>query len=384
MRIMILNGPNLNMLGIREPHIYGSTTLDAIKASCEEFAAFTGAQLAFHQSNHEGELVDLIQSARTSADALIINPAAYSFTSIAIFDAMKIFEGPIYEVHISNIHARDELHRHSKLSAAVKAVIAGLGPYGYIVAMQAALQGAGQLPAVAAGGRARRTRSNRRSVTCREPAISPSGAISRRRTTPTGRTGSRANTPPSASASTAFWPAASFARWATAVNRYFILYELEDERVVGGPDYLARLNAPTPWSQRIMPKLGNFARGGGRIAASAGIGQGGIVAPLRLDAAPSWDAATVVAELARLDRIIAARVLLTDIAQTSIKTREKGMRANDGSFAALLLIEGLDEAAVRDALHHLRKTLPAEDHGAIDELPLYQLAFSLPKRLLPG
>ena len=112
-----------------------------------------------------------------------------------------------------------------------------------------------------------------------------------------------------------------------AVNRYFILYELEDERVVGGPDYLARLNAPTPWSQRIMPRLGNFARGGGRIAASAGTGQGGIVAPLRLDAAPSWDAATVVAELARLDRIIAARVLLTDIAQTSIKTREKGMRS---------------------------------------------------------
>ena len=146
MRIMILNGPNLNMLGIREPHIYGSTTLDAIKASCEEFAAFAGAELAFHQSNHEGVLVDLIQSARTGADALIINPAAYSFTSIAMFDAMKIFEGPIYEVHISNIHARDELHRHSKLSAAAKAVIAGLGPYGYIAAMQAALAAAGKLP----------------------------------------------------------------------------------------------------------------------------------------------------------------------------------------------------------------------------------------------
>ena len=147
MRIMILNGPNLNMLGIREPHIYGSTTLDAIRASCEEFAAFAGAELSFHQSNHEGVLVDLIQSARTTADALIINPAGFSFTSIAMFDAMKIFDGPIYEVHISNIHARDELHRHSKLSAAVKGVIAGLGPYGYIVAMQAALQGAGKLPA---------------------------------------------------------------------------------------------------------------------------------------------------------------------------------------------------------------------------------------------
>jgi 3-dehydroquinate dehydratase-2 len=147
MRIMIINGPNLNMLGIREPHIYGSTTLEAIKTSCEEFANFAGAKLSFHQSNHEGVLVDLIQSARTEADALIINPAAYSFTSIAMFDAMKIFEGPIFEVHISNIHARDELHRHSKLSAAVKAVIAGLGPYGYIVAMQAALQGTGKLPA---------------------------------------------------------------------------------------------------------------------------------------------------------------------------------------------------------------------------------------------
>ena len=145
-RLLVINGPNLNMLGIREPHIYGSTTLEAIKASCEEFAAFTGTQLAFHQSNHEGELVDLVQSARTSADALIINPAAYSFTSIAIYDAMKIFEGPIYEVHISNIHARDELHRHSKLSAAVKGVIAGLGPYGYIVAMQAAVRLVGTLP----------------------------------------------------------------------------------------------------------------------------------------------------------------------------------------------------------------------------------------------
>src|SRR5262245_10548346 len=147
MRLMILNGPNLNLLGVREPHIYGSTTLAAIKASCEEFARLADAQLAFHQSNHEGVLVDLIQQARTEADALIINPAAYSFTSIAIYDAIKIFEGPIYEVHISNIHSRDELHRHSRLSSAVKAVIAGLGPYGYIVAMQAALQNAGKLPA---------------------------------------------------------------------------------------------------------------------------------------------------------------------------------------------------------------------------------------------
>jgi 3-dehydroquinate dehydratase II len=146
MRLMILNGPNLNLLGVREPHIYGSTTLEAIKASCEEFAKFTGSQLLFFQSNHEGVLVDLIQSARQDADAIIINPAGYSFTSIAILDAFKIFEGPIIEVHLSNIHARDELHRHSKLSTAVKAVICGFGPYGYILGMQAALQMMGGLP----------------------------------------------------------------------------------------------------------------------------------------------------------------------------------------------------------------------------------------------
>ena len=145
-RLMILNGPNLNLLGVREPHIYGSTTISAIKASCEEFAKAANAQLSFHQSNHEGALVDLIQAAREEADAIIVNPAAYSFTSIATLDALKIFEGPIIEVHISNIHARDELHRHSKLSAAATAVICGLGPYGYIVGMQAALHMLGKLP----------------------------------------------------------------------------------------------------------------------------------------------------------------------------------------------------------------------------------------------
>jgi 3-dehydroquinate dehydratase-2 len=143
---MVLNGPNLNMLGVREPHIYGLTTLAAIEASCSEFARYLGASLSFHQSNHEGVLVEVIQSAREKADAIIINPAGFSFTSIAILDALKTFEGPIIEVHISNIHARDELHRHSILSGAVKAVICGLGPYGYIVAMQAAARLVGQLP----------------------------------------------------------------------------------------------------------------------------------------------------------------------------------------------------------------------------------------------
>jgi 3-dehydroquinate dehydratase II len=145
-RLIILNGPNLNLLGVREPHIYGSVTLPTIETSCRELAEYFGASLAFHQSNHEGALVDLIQSARELADAIIINPAGYSFTSVAIIDALKTFEGPIIEIHISNIHARDVLHRHSRISASVKAVICGLGPYGYIVALQAALQLLGKLP----------------------------------------------------------------------------------------------------------------------------------------------------------------------------------------------------------------------------------------------
>lgn len=145
-RLMILNGPNLNLLGIREPHIYGTTSLTAVEQSCREFAAHIGAALSFHQSNHEGALIDLIQSARESADAIIINPAAYCFTSVAIVDALKVFEGPVIELHISNIHARDELHRHSKISATAKSVICGLGPYGYIVAMQAAAQMLNALP----------------------------------------------------------------------------------------------------------------------------------------------------------------------------------------------------------------------------------------------
>jgi 3-dehydroquinate dehydratase-2 len=136
-RLMILNGPNLNLLGVREPHIYGTTTLTQIRKSCEQHAAGLELKLSFYQSNHEGELVELIQSARQNADAIIINPAGYSFTSIAILDALKIFEGPVLEVHISNIHARDEYHRHSKISSVATGVICGLGPYGYIAAMHA-------------------------------------------------------------------------------------------------------------------------------------------------------------------------------------------------------------------------------------------------------
>jgi 3-dehydroquinate dehydratase II len=146
-RLWILNGPNLNLLGEREPEIYGSTTLATVEASCRAYAEVLGAGLEFRQSNHEGVLVDWIHEARCGADALIINPAGYSFHSISILDALKVFARPAIEVHISNIHARDELHRHSILSRVSTAVICGLGTYGYIVAMQAAVRMIGELPA---------------------------------------------------------------------------------------------------------------------------------------------------------------------------------------------------------------------------------------------
>jgi hypothetical protein len=170
----------------------------------------------------------------------------------------------------------------------------------------------------------------------------------------------------------------------SVVNRYLILYELKEHDVVGSAEYLARLNTPTPWSQRIMPRLRNFVRGGGRVVASAGVGQGGLVAALPLDAHPEWDAAAVCRALASLDRIAAARVLLTDVAQTSIQTSEKRMRAKEDSFAALLLIEGFDEASLRGALRRLQSFAPQLNAGPVDELPLYANCFSLHRRLLQG
>lgn len=146
-RLIILNGPNLNLLGEREPHIYGSTTLAAVEASCLAYAGVLGVSLEFLQSNHEGVIVDQVQAARKSADALIINPAGLSFHSIPLVDALKLFAGPIFELHISNIHARDPLHRHSIISEGVKGVICGFGTYGYILAMQAAVHTLKAMPA---------------------------------------------------------------------------------------------------------------------------------------------------------------------------------------------------------------------------------------------
>jgi 3-dehydroquinate dehydratase-2 len=145
-RVMILNGPNLNLLGVREPHIYGTATLATIEASCQELAQLIGAAVVFHQSNHEGVLIDWIHAARDEADAIIINPAGFSFTSVALLDALKMFEGPIVELHISNTHAREATYHHSKISAVAKAVVCGLGVYGYVVALQCVAQMLGALP----------------------------------------------------------------------------------------------------------------------------------------------------------------------------------------------------------------------------------------------
>lgn len=133
--IYILNGPNLNRLGTREPEIYGTTTLAQIEAMCLEAAG--NQPIRFLQSNHEGEIIEWIHEAIDGGVGIIINPAALSFTSIAVLDALKIFKGPVIELHISNIHARDEAHRHSRISAGVTAVIAGLGAKGYPVAVRA-------------------------------------------------------------------------------------------------------------------------------------------------------------------------------------------------------------------------------------------------------
>lgn len=129
--IYVLNGPNLNLLGTREPEIYGRSTLKDIEALCIEKAKMHGFSVRFLQSNHEGMLVDWIGEACTKAAAIIINPAAYSHTSVAILDALKMFKGPVAEVHISNIHQREVFRHHSFVSARADAVIAGCGIQGY-------------------------------------------------------------------------------------------------------------------------------------------------------------------------------------------------------------------------------------------------------------
>ena len=134
--IHVLNGPNLNRLGTREPDIYGTTTLAQVEAMCRKAAGDT--PVVFRQSNREYEIIDWVHEAIDApAGGIVINPAAFTFTSIAILDALKMFPGPIVELHISNIHRREEIYHRSLVSKIATAVIAGLGPQGYPTAIRA-------------------------------------------------------------------------------------------------------------------------------------------------------------------------------------------------------------------------------------------------------
>jgi 3-dehydroquinate dehydratase II len=133
--IYVLNGPNLNRLGTREPEIYGRTTLAEVEAMCRE--AVPGQPVVFRQSNREYELIEWVHEAIDEAAGIIINPAAFTFTSLAILDSLKMFPGPIVELHISNIHRREPIYHRSYVSSVATAVIAGLGTKGYPIAVRA-------------------------------------------------------------------------------------------------------------------------------------------------------------------------------------------------------------------------------------------------------
>jgi len=135
--IYVLNGPNLNLLGAREPEIYGNTTLADIDESCRKEALALGLTIVFRQTNHEGELVDWVQEARQSASGLILNAGAYTHTSVALHDALKSFNQPAVEVHISNPYRREPFRHTSYVSPAVTGVVCGLGAQGYVLALAA-------------------------------------------------------------------------------------------------------------------------------------------------------------------------------------------------------------------------------------------------------
>ena len=135
MKILILNGPNLNMLGLREPEIYGSQTLDEIKVLCVEICQSHDLSCDFKQSNHEGELVDWIQQARGAYDAVLINAAAYTHTSVAIHDALKLLECPVVEIHLSDPKTREKFRHHSYIDPIADTVFAGHGAQSYVKAI---------------------------------------------------------------------------------------------------------------------------------------------------------------------------------------------------------------------------------------------------------
>ena len=145
-KILVITGPNLNMLGVREPSIYGVKTLSDIEDLCQETAKEMGLSLSFRQSNHEGEIVTWIQEALTDFDGIVINAAAYTHTSVAIMDALKMTDVPIIEVHLSNVFAREAFRHHSYISPVATGLICGLGGEGYALALRAIAQKLEQSP----------------------------------------------------------------------------------------------------------------------------------------------------------------------------------------------------------------------------------------------
>lgn len=134
--VYVLNGPNLNLLGQRQPEVYGRETLADVEAACGRLAGELGLETRFRQSNHEGVLIDWIHEARGEASGIVINPGAFTHTSIAILDALNAFDGPVLEVHISNVHKRESFRHHSYVSLRAEGVIAGFGTEGYLLALR--------------------------------------------------------------------------------------------------------------------------------------------------------------------------------------------------------------------------------------------------------
>ena len=145
--ILVLNGPNLNLLGRRQPEIYGRDTLADVETRTRARATALGARIEFRQSNHEGQLIDWIQDARDSAAAIVINPGGLTHTSVALMDALIASDLPVIEVHLSNIHRREDFRHHSYVSRAAVGVIAGLGAKGYELAVEAAVDITGRTAA---------------------------------------------------------------------------------------------------------------------------------------------------------------------------------------------------------------------------------------------
>ena len=136
--IYVLNGPNLNLLGVREPEIYGSETLEDVRVRCEKRAAAFGCEVVFRQTNHEGELIDWVQEAREACSALVINPAGYGHTSVALLDALNTLSQPIVECHLSNPAARERFRRFTYVSQVAKGTVSGFGAASYELAVEAA------------------------------------------------------------------------------------------------------------------------------------------------------------------------------------------------------------------------------------------------------